>query len=224
VSGCKAYRNHSLTLRDTAHSCEIVLTRAVGSLDSRKRMLKRIEICADWASHRLWPARVPPQRILGKRAHWGRPMMRAFFCIGLSVFLTASLSFAQTSTAPSRAAAQDYSFTIPGTWGWLDTNIELYPGDRVHITGAVIDCAGPTPTEKLDVPLPSAPVGTLLAKLHAETQPCPRHPRRRIRHNRAQPPLSRRERLAMPRKNSCQGARGTPRCRDSQALSGYLCN
>jgi len=126
--------------------------------------------------------------------------------------------------APSRAAAQDYSFTIPGTWGWLDTNIELYPGDRVHITGAVIDCAGPTPTEKLDVPLPSAPVGTLLAKLHAETQPCPRHPRRRIRHNRAQPPLSRRERLAMPRKNSCQGARGTPRCRDSQALSGYLCN
>jgi len=134
-------------------------------------MLKGIEICADRASHRLWPARVPPPRILGKRAHSGRPMMRAYFCIGLSVFLTASLSFAQTSTAPSRAAAQDYSFTIPGSWGWLDTNIELYPGDRVHITGAVIDCAGPTPTEILDVPLPSAPVGALLAKLHAEAEP-----------------------------------------------------
>ena len=37
--------------------------------------------------------------------------------------------------------------------------------------GAVINCAGPTPTEKLHLPLASAPGGALLAKLHAEAEP-----------------------------------------------------
>lgn len=94
-----------------------------------------------------------------------------FFLFVIPV-LCVSLVFAQSSrTASSNSATQDYSFSVPAGQVWTDTNIELSPGDRVHISGAVIDCAGPTPTEKLHLPLPSAPGGALLAKLHAEADP-----------------------------------------------------
>jgi hypothetical protein len=79
---------------------------------------------------------------------------------------------AQNSTTSSQApAGQDYSFSIPASQVWLDTNINLNPGDRVHITGAILDCAGPDITEKAHLLLPSAPVGALVAKLQPQARP-----------------------------------------------------
>ena len=97
-----------------------------------------------------------------------RPCM---FALAVLTVLTACLTLAQNSTTPSRTAAHEYFFSVPASQIWFDTNIDLHPGDRVHIIGGVIDCAGPTSSEKLDVPAPSAPVGALLAKLHAEAEP-----------------------------------------------------
>jgi hypothetical protein len=99
-------------------------------------------------------------------------MTRTFLFVALPGLLCVGMTLAQNPTTPSRTpAAQDYSFAIPAGDVWTDTHIDLYPGDRVHVTGAVINCAGPTPTEKLHLPLASAPGGALLAKLHAEAEP-----------------------------------------------------
>ena len=99
-------------------------------------------------------------------------MTRGLFSLATSTLLNVCLIFAQNSTTPPRtAAAQDYSFSVPASRVWFDTNIDLYPGDRVHISGAVISCAGPPPRDKIDLPLPSAPVGALLIKLHADADP-----------------------------------------------------
>jgi hypothetical protein len=99
-------------------------------------------------------------------------MMLNSYSLAIAIVLNICLTFAQNSTTPSRTpAARDYSFSVPAGEVWTDTNIDLSPGDRVHISGAVINCAGPTPTEKLHLPLPSAPGGALLAKLHAEAEP-----------------------------------------------------
>ncbi len=98
-------------------------------------------------------------------------MHTVFFALALTVVSISSILAQTAATASKRSGAQDFSFSMPARQGWVDTNIDLDPGDRVHITGSVIDCAGPTPTEKLNVPLPGAPVGALLAKLHAESTP-----------------------------------------------------
>jgi hypothetical protein len=82
------------------------------------------------------------------------------------------LSFAQNSTTPPRTGvAEDYTFSVPADQSWVDTNIDLYPGDHVYILGAVIECAGLNHSSKLDVPIPSAPIGALLAKLQLEAHP-----------------------------------------------------
>lgn len=100
-------------------------------------------------------------------------MQRAgVFCAG-AVFLLASLLLAQSSkTAPKKSAPQqDYSFTVAASQVWTDTGLDLEPGDRVHIYGLVMACEGPTPSEKAHLPLPSAPGGALLAKVHLDMAP-----------------------------------------------------
>jgi len=89
--------------------------------------------------------------------------------LGLLFALVAAAS-AQTpkSTAPK---PQDYSFTISTERVWTDTGLDLEPGDRVHVYGAVVACEGQTPSEKAHLPLPSAPAGALLVKLHGEAGP-----------------------------------------------------
>jgi hypothetical protein len=93
------------------------------------------------------------------------------FSLVLFPILTACLALAQTSNTAPRNGAREYVFSVPAAQAWFDTNLDLQPGDRAHVVGGVIDCDGPRPTEKLDVPLPSAPVGALLAKLHADAAP-----------------------------------------------------
>ncbi len=87
--------------------------------------------------------------------------------------LLASFIFAQSSSAPSKnpAPAKDYTFRVAASQVWSDTGLDLEPGDRVHIYGKVMACEGPKPSEKAHLPLPSAPGGALLAKLHGEANP-----------------------------------------------------
>ena len=86
----------------------------------------------------------------------------------LLMFAWAALAQNQKST-PSKV--QDYSFTISTERVWTDTALDLEPGDRLHVYGAVVACEGQTPSEKAHLPLPSAPAGSLLLKLHGEAGP-----------------------------------------------------
>jgi hypothetical protein len=97
----------------------------------------------------------------------------AFRCAALSAPLLVSLIFAQTpKAAPKKSEpAQDYSFPVAAAQVWTDTGLDLQAGDRVHIYGTVVACEGATPSEKAHLPLPSAPGGALLAKVHAEAGP-----------------------------------------------------
>lgn len=98
------------------------------------------------------------------------------FPLALQFLAVLALSFAstisgQTAKTPAKQSlVQDYSFTIKADRGWTDTGLNLSPGDRIHIFGAVIDCGGSSP-QKTHLPLPSAPAGALLAKFQAEETP-----------------------------------------------------
>ena len=99
-------------------------------------------------------------------------MRRAFLSAMLAAVLNVALVFAQNSTTPpSSAKGQDFVFSVAAGEDWVDTGIDLYPGDRVHVAGGVIGCAGLTHSDILDLPVRSAPVGALLAKLHLEARP-----------------------------------------------------
>ena len=67
--------------------------------------------------------------------------------------------------------AKDYSFSVPASEVWTDTGLDLQPGQLVHVYGGMIACGGPAPSEKETLPLPSAPAGALLVKLHPDAKP-----------------------------------------------------
>ncbi len=91
----------------------------------------------------------------------------AFFAIALPNFV-----LAQKPTRPSiELAVQDYSFRVPARPSWSDTQIDLEPGDRIHIYGSMSDCEGPAHNEKAHLILRSAPAGALLARLELEAAP-----------------------------------------------------
>jgi hypothetical protein len=96
------------------------------------------------------------------------------------VRLFALIAFASATLAqnpkPAAPKPQDYSFTISTEHVWTDTGLDLEPGDRLHVYGAVVACEGQTPSEKAHLPLPSAPAGSLLVKLHGEAGPIPASP------------------------------------------------
>jgi hypothetical protein len=94
-------------------------------------------------------------------------------CVAGSALLLVSSVLAQSSkTDPKKSAPpQDYSFKVTASQVWTDTGLDLEAGDRVHVYGTVMACEGPTPSEKAHLPLPSAPGGSLLVKVHGETAP-----------------------------------------------------
>jgi hypothetical protein len=89
--------------------------------------------------------------------------------VGLLFALVAAASAQSAKPTPPKPA--DYSFTISTERVWTDTGLDLEPADRVHVYGAVVACEGQTPSEKAHLPLPSAPAGALLVKLHGEAGP-----------------------------------------------------
>jgi hypothetical protein len=101
-------------------------------------------------------------------------MSRAFAVatsVFLAVFSLVAQNFQSNNQSNKTTVARDYSFSVPASEVWTDTGLDLQPGQLVHIYGGVIACGGPAPSEKSTLPLPSAPAGTLLAKLHAEAKP-----------------------------------------------------
>lgn len=95
-----------------------------------------------------------------------------FRSIALLSFLVISCMAAQQPANPPKAnlVAKDYSFNIDAKHVWLDTGLNIAKGDLVHVYGGVLACTVLAP-EKPHLPLPSAPVGMLLMKLHAEDKP-----------------------------------------------------
>jgi hypothetical protein len=75
----------------------------------------------------------------------------------------------QSST--KKQLPKDYTFAVATEHVWTDTGLDLESGDRVHVYGKVVACEGQTLSEKAHLPLPSAPAGSLLAKLHGESNP-----------------------------------------------------
>ena len=90
-----------------------------------------------------------------------------------SLFILSALASTALAQNPKPAPPKpaDYSFTISTERVWTDTGLDLEPGDRVHVFGAVVACEGQTPSEKAHLPLPSAPAGSLLLKLHGQAGP-----------------------------------------------------
>src|SRR5437868_3439406 len=131
-------------------------------------------------------------------------------CVVGSAFLLVSLVLAQSSkTAPKKSAPpQDYSFTVTASQVWTDTGLDLEAGDRVHVYGTVMACEGPTPSEKAHLPLPSAPGGSLLVKVHGESAPILASSDADLPHPGCEPPLFRCEWMALSRNDSGKGARG----------------
>ncbi|MFZ3343288.1 MAG: hypothetical protein WA609_17795 [Terriglobales bacterium] len=102
-----------------------------------------------------------------------RPLRRvAVSVLSFAALLVVTISAqnaAQTSKAASKKSLrQDYSFKVKAHRIWTDTGLDLYPGDRIHVTGAVAACNVPSLTEKAHLPLPSAPGGALLVELHSD--------------------------------------------------------
>lgn len=81
---------------------------------------------------------------------------------------------AQSSPQPRNSktpSPTDYSFRIKAHRIWTDTGLNLNPGDRIHVSGAITVCEELAPTGNARLPLPSAPRGALLVKLDADTPP-----------------------------------------------------
>lgn len=96
----------------------------------------------------------------------------AVFLFAAAILLWTTMILAQTAKAPRKAPPpKDFSFTVSAERVWTDTGLDLDAGDRVHIYGTVLACEGSTPSEKFHLPLPSAPGGSLLVKVHAEANP-----------------------------------------------------
>jgi hypothetical protein len=98
--------------------------------------------------------------------------MRLAPVVLVTIVALALAAVAQNEKDSSRKPPpKDYSFTVRASSVWTDTGLDLQPGDRIHVSGAVTTCEGGSPSEKAHLPLPSAPPGALLLKLHAEANP-----------------------------------------------------
>jgi hypothetical protein len=82
----------------------------------------------------------------------------------------AAISQSASQVAPGTASAgADHSFIIstPAT-AWTDTGLDLGTGDVVQISASEAGCGQPAGGGERTLPLPSAPPGSLIARLHAQ--------------------------------------------------------
>ena len=90
-------------------------------------------------------------------------MNRRLLLVLASATLFMPFSFAQT-------AGQDFSFTVSTAQTWTDTDLDLHTGDVLQIsaTGTPCNPQGVSGSAPADSPLPSAPAGSLIARLHSQ--------------------------------------------------------
>ena len=78
-----------------------------------------------------------------------------------------------------QATAQDFTYQVSSAQNWTDTGLDLQSGDDLQISQSAaasasnnLACgqrlASGTPAQPADLPLPSAPEGALIARLHAQ--------------------------------------------------------
>jgi hypothetical protein len=103
-----------------------------------------------------------------------KPSRRFRRILMVSAFAMAAnaLGAAQTpSTSASSGADHSFTITTP-TADWTDTGLDLKTGDVVQISDVALTGCGPqandAATPPSSLPLPSAPAGSLLARLHAQ--------------------------------------------------------
>ena len=78
--------------------------------------------------------------------------------------------------AQTASGARDFTYTISTARAWTDTNLDLQAGDSLQISASAAPAAGNCDpngapgdaTPQGDLPLPSAPAGALIARLHAQ--------------------------------------------------------
>jgi LssY C-terminus len=82
------------------------------------------------------------------------------------LFLFSISSPTQTVNPPGK----DYSFQVPANQAWTDTGLDLESGQTVHIS-AVSGCGATSGNQEGSLPVPSAPSGSLIAKLNDAATP-----------------------------------------------------
>ena len=96
-----------------------------------------------------------------------------------SILLLAILAPHVGLQAQANSSVQDFSYQISSARSWTDTGLDLQAGDVLQIsTGAAASPSGATPcdsetasgasSQTAALPLPSAPAGALIARLHAQ--------------------------------------------------------
>ncbi|HYA47963.1 MAG TPA: hypothetical protein VEE87_00180, partial [archaeon] len=95
-----------------------------------------------------------------------------------TLLLAALLFCAPQLTA--QAAAQDFTFHVSADETWTDTSLDLQSGDVLEISASPAAPASPgapacdpkgtggNAAQAADLPLPAAPAGALIARLHSQ--------------------------------------------------------
>ena len=94
-----------------------------------------------------------------------------------SVTLSAILFCFPFASAQTNSSTQDFTFQVSSAQPWTDTALDLQTGDALEISASADDSSSGTPAcepkgingraQTGDMPLPSAPAGALIARLHA---------------------------------------------------------
>jgi hypothetical protein len=105
-------------------------------------------------------------------------MARLFSLLAIPLFCVCQLRAQEASTTP------DSTFQVSGAQPWTDTGLDLQSGDALEVSAAAAassvpdrhavpgapacDPKGISGAESADLPLPTAPAGALIARLHAQ--------------------------------------------------------
>lgn len=92
--------------------------------------------------------------------------------------VAACLALVGQAGSQSATAPQELTFRVSSSQGWVDTGLDLQAGDTIKISASqdgqsaaearACDPAGSSPTSTAgELPLPGAPTGALIARLHA---------------------------------------------------------
>jgi len=93
-----------------------------------------------------------------------------------SILLLAILTFYASLGAQVSSSAQDFTYQVSSANPWADTGLDLQSGDVLQISAGSVTPSVEKPcgqkavseTPARDLPLPSAPAGALIARLHAQ--------------------------------------------------------